>query len=91
MADCRLTTTNNPWDPFTHFKEWYAFDLAHGYGSSEYLARSLKIAPQFSENDIETITESTIDEIVALRIPLSDGAFYKKAKREQKIEEESED
>lgn len=81
MADCRLTTTNNPWDPFTHFKEWYAFDLAHGYGCSEYLARVLKTSPHFSENDIEIMTENAIDEIVSYGIPLSDGAFYKKVKR----------
>lgn len=81
MADVRLTTTNNPWDPFTHFQEWYAFDLAHDYGCCEYLARVLKIAPDFSENDIESLTEQAIDDIVALGVPLSDGAFYKKVSR----------
>ena len=89
MADVRLTTTNNPWNPFTHFSEWYAFDLAHDYGCAEYLARVLKIAPDFSENDIETMTEQAVDDIVALGIPLSDGAFYKKVVRESNEEEKA--
>ena len=82
MADVRLTTTNNPWDPFTQFNEWYAFDLAHDYGCSEYVARMLKISPDLSENDIEMMTEDAIDSIVSLGVPLSDGAFYKKVKRQ---------
>ena len=81
MADVRLTTTNNPWNPFTHFDEWYAFDSAHDYGCCEYLARVLKISPDLPENDIESLTEEAIDEIVSLGVPLAEGAFYKKVRR----------
>ena len=86
MAEVRLTTTNNPWDPFTHFQEWYAFDQSHGYGCCEYLARVLKIGPDFTENDIEFMTEQAVDDIVALGVPLADGALYKKVIREEKEE-----
>lgn len=83
MANVRLTTTNNPWNPFTHFKEWYAFDLAHDYGCSEYLARVFPNSDALSENDQEMMQEEAIDAIVALGIPLADGALYKKVKREE--------
>ena len=89
MADVRLTTTNNPWNPFTHFNEWYAFDLSHDYGCCEYLARVLKIAPDLSENDIELMTEQAIDDIVALGVPLADGAFYKKITKDSVIKEKA--
>lgn len=78
MARVRLTTTNNPWNPFTHFQEWYSFDVVHGYGCSEYLARVLKISDDLSENDVELMTEAAIDAIVGLAVPLADGALYKK-------------
>ena len=83
MADVRLTTTNNPWNPFTHFNEWYAFDLAHGYGCSEYLARVFFNSTDLGESVQESMREEAIDKIVSLGIPLSDGAFYKKVKREE--------
>ena len=28
-----LSTADNPWNPFTNFNEWYAFDVVHGYNS----------------------------------------------------------
>ena len=89
MADVRLTTTNNPWDPFTHFHEWYAFDLAHDYGCCEYLARILKTSPDLPEKDLESLMEQAIDDIVSLGVPLSDGAFYKKVTRNSNFKEKA--
>lgn len=34
-----LTTIDNPWSPFTNFREWLTFDITNGYNSSEFLAR----------------------------------------------------
>lgn len=33
-----LSTSDNPFDPFEQFKEWFAFDLSHGYNTLSYLA-----------------------------------------------------
>jgi len=33
-----LSTSDNPFDPFEQFKEWYAFDVSHGYNTLGYLA-----------------------------------------------------
>ncbi len=34
-----LTTEDNPYNPFTNFDEWYAFDTQKGYNTCGYLAR----------------------------------------------------
>ena len=36
---CMITTIDNPYNPFTQFDEWYAFDEGKGYCTSGYLAR----------------------------------------------------
>lgn len=33
-----LSTSDNPFNPFEQFKEWYAFDVSHGYNTLGYLA-----------------------------------------------------
>ncbi len=38
VKELMLSTSDNPWNPFTHPKEWYAFDFAMGYNTLGYLA-----------------------------------------------------
>ncbi len=38
IKDLMLSTSDNPWNPFTHFKEWMNFDLQMGYNTCSYLA-----------------------------------------------------
>ena len=33
MEMCMLTTTDNPYDPFTQYEAWYRFDEDNGYHS----------------------------------------------------------
>lgn len=33
-----LSTIDNPWNPFTHYDEWKAFDTQQGYNTYETLA-----------------------------------------------------
>ena len=59
-----LTTKDNPYDPWTKWDEWFAFDQEKGYNTCNYLARiaitSLDMTDE--ENDLE-ITRA-IDEII---------------------------
>lgn len=41
MAEYLLTTVDNPWNPFTHFDEWNAWDQAAGHHTLAYAARVL--------------------------------------------------
>jgi len=59
-----LTTIDNPFNPHTHFDEWYAVDTALGYHTTSFLARVVKTSDQLSEADQHSAIESAIDEIV---------------------------
>lgn len=38
-----LTTVDNPYNPHTHWDEWYKWDVSHGYLTSEWIARLANI------------------------------------------------
>jgi hypothetical protein len=59
-----LSTVDNPYDPFTQFDEWYAFDEAAGYHSSALLARIVRTSDDLSEADQSLAIEQAIDEVV---------------------------
>ena len=63
-----ITTEDNPYNPYTHFDDWYAFDTQHGYNSCAYLARLARTSEGLSprENDLEI--EEAIDKIVNLNL-----------------------
>ena len=64
MIEHMLTTVDNPFDPFTRFKEWFAFDAAAGYNTPAYLARVARSSDELSEADQVLANEQAIDEIV---------------------------
>lgn len=79
MRDVRLTTTDNPYDPFDEFDDWYAWDNAHGYCSSSYLARLTHSSPYLEDMDQLFVVESAIDQIVKDNIT----GNYKKVVRDR--------
>lgn len=64
MTEHMLSTSDNPYNPFTQFDEWYAWDEAAGYHTSAYLARVLVTSDELSEADQSLALEQAIDEIV---------------------------
>lgn len=68
MAQSMLTTIDNPFNPFTQFDEWMAFDTDKGYHTCAYLARIAKSSDEISEQDEDVAIESAIDEIVSLNV-----------------------
>lgn len=60
-----LTTTDNPFDPFTQYDEWDSFDRAQGYYTSGLLARIVVTSDELSETDQDLAIEQGIDEIVS--------------------------
>lgn len=73
-----LTTIDNPFNPFTQFDEWSAFDESKGYYTCAYLARITKSSDELSEADEALAIESAIDEIVNLNVL----GIYKKVSRQ---------
>ena len=61
---CRLTTFDNPYDPFEQFTSWFLFDVEKGYNTCSYLGRIARTSDQLSEEENEAETERAIDEII---------------------------
>lgn len=76
MATAMLTTIDNPWNPVTHYQEWYAFDAAHGYHTPSFLARIAVSSDELTEADQDLAVEVAIDEIVRENV----NGMYRKVK-----------
>lgn len=68
MEESMLTTADNPYNPFTQFDEWYAFDEGKGYHTCSYLARIIKTSDELSEEDQLLASEQAIAEIVQFNL-----------------------
>lgn len=64
MQTSALTTTDNPFSPFTQFDEWLQYDMRKGYHTPSLLARVVVVSPELSPSDTELAIETAIDEIV---------------------------
>ena len=73
----RLTTIDNPYDPFTQFDDWFIFDTEKGYNSCSRLDRIVNICDDMSEAEINAEIERAIDEIIKYDFL----NVYKKVKR----------
>lgn len=60
----RLTTTDNPWNPFDNWDEWFTWDSKAGYHSSGLLARFLANSDELSEIAQQEITNEAIMKVV---------------------------
>lgn len=77
MEEVMLTTVDNPYDPFTQFDDWYAFDRIQGYNTCEYLARICYTSDALSDALNAAEIERAIDEAVKYNVI----GVYKKVKR----------
>ena len=68
MEERMLTTEDNPYDPFTQFEEWYAFDVQNGYNTCSYLARIAMTSNELSDADYDQALDSAIDEIMEFNL-----------------------
>jgi hypothetical protein len=76
-----LTTVDNPFDPFSQFEEWYAFDEDMGYCTLGLLARIAKTSTELSDADQAIAIEQAIDEIVKENV----SGMHKKVKESQTV------
>ena len=73
----RLTTFDNPFDPFEEFEEWFRFDIEKGYNTCSVLGRIANIGDDFTEKETDEAINKAIDQII-----LNDFMnIYKKVQR----------
>lgn len=72
-----LTTFDNPYDPFTQWDEWYAFDMRAGYHTPGLLARVSHSSHEISEADQFWAIQNAVDEIVRENV----SGMHRKVKR----------
>ena len=58
-----LTTVDNPYDPFTEWEEWYAFDARQGYHTPGLIARLTVDSDQLSNADQTLSVQLAVREI----------------------------
>ena len=68
MKQTWITTTDNPFDFFTQFDDWYQFDESKGYHTCSYVARIAKVSNELSDLDNEIEIARAIDEILSFNI-----------------------
>ena len=73
-----LTTTDNPYNPFTQFDSWFLFDTEKGYNSCAYLGRIARTSDSLSEEENEEEIERAVDEIIKYDF----RKIYKKVKED---------
>lgn len=80
--DIALTTSDNPFDPFEEFDDWFNFDvIENNYNSCSLLSRLAFTSEGLSEKENAIEKEKAIDQIIK-EIPLNssnENAFYVKA------------
>lgn len=64
MDEYMLSTVDNPYNPFTHFSEWYAWDTISGYNTLSLLARIAQYSDDLFETDADRVIDDAMNEIV---------------------------
>lgn len=64
VPEYRLTTYDNPFDPFEEFDKWFMFDIGNGYNTCGYLARIANTSSSMSDEEENEEIKNAIDEII---------------------------
>lgn len=80
-TEFRLTTFDNPFDPFDDFTSWFMYDIEKGYNTCGYLDRIAKVTADMTNKEVNEEIERAIDEIIYYD-PFN---MYKKVKRQTKV------
>lgn len=68
MEELFVTTTDNPYNYFTQFDDWFAFDTQKGYNTCAYIARIAMVSNEMSEAEYRQGVNDAAKEIVRLNL-----------------------
>lgn len=63
-TEIMLSTVDNPFNPFTDFDTWNAYDIGLGYNTCAFLDRIAVVSDDMSEPDQRLAIQQAIEEIV---------------------------
>lgn len=86
MAQCMLTTFDNPYNPFDDFTKWWLWDVTHGYNSCALLARVSGNKDELTDEEQSASIEKAIDSIIDCDF----FHIYKKVKSENESSDSQE-
>jgi hypothetical protein len=75
-TEVMLTTKDNPYNPFTHFNDWFMFDELKGYHTCGYIDRIAQTSEDLPDSVNKLIIDTAIEEIIAL-----EPEIYKKVEK----------
>ena len=75
----RLTTFDNPYNPFVDFAEWYMFDCANEHNTCSRLARIMNTDNEMTEKEVNDERERAIDLMLKYDFV---GEYFKGTKEE---------
>jgi len=62
--DYLITTIDNPYNPWTNWDQWYAYDEIAGYHTCSYLDRVMSTSDQLSDEEYNKEYDEAVDEII---------------------------
>lgn len=88
MVATFVTTLDNPYDYWTQFDEWYAFDTSQGYNTLNYIGRIAMTSTEMSDHDYQQAVNDAVDEILRLNIT---GNYTKTVQKESDNDKEEQE
>lgn len=64
QQDYLITTVDNPYNPWTDWDLWYAYDENSGYHTCSYLARLMSVGEGLSDQEEDQEYNDAVDEII---------------------------
>lgn len=58
-----LTTTDNPYNPFTQFDSWFQFDISKGYDTCAFIDRVANTSDELTDKENDKEIENAMKEI----------------------------
>lgn len=68
VKEFMLSTSDNPYNPFTQFREWFAFDIANGYNTCSYLARICELSDDVCDRETRLSINDAIEEALMFNL-----------------------
>jgi len=81
-----LTTKDNPFDPIDNFKQWWLYDVSHGYNSCSWLADVAKTSDILTPIENYAEINRAIDRIIALDLTDTYRKYVKEVPDEEVVE-----